>query len=100
MSVGLREADNKIHGYLLKREGSRVRGDFVHRWASAVCDDFVLLTCRAPLDIFCDPRTHVWPPVVPSGLSDGFVTTRMSSYKALVYDSHDLPFKREVRRDR
>ena len=100
MSIGLREADDKIHGYLLERKGSGVRGDFIHRWARAVCDDLVLLTSCAPLDVFCDPRVHVWPPVVPSGLGDGFVATGMSSYKALVYDSHDFLFKREVRGDR
>src|SRR5882757_9481295 len=92
MLIGLGEADNKIHSYLLEWKGSGVRGDFVHRWAGAVCDNFVLLTCRAPLDVFCDPRTHVRPPVVPLGLSDSFVATRVSSYEAFMYNSHDLSF--------
>ena len=99
VSVGLGKTDNEIHGYLLEREGGRVSGDFVHRWACAVRDDFVLLARRTSLDVFCNPHAHVWPPIVPLGLSDCFIATRVSSYKALMYDSHDLSFKREVRRD-
>src|SRR5712672_2398819 len=95
MSIGLREADNEVHGYLLKRKSSRVHGDLVHCWACAVCDDFVLLAYRTSLDVFCDPRTHVWPPVVSLCLSDGFVTAGVSSYEALMYDPHDFLFKRE-----
>jgi len=99
VSIRLREADNEVHGYLLEREGSRVRGDFVHRWACTVCDDLVLLTCRASLDVFCDPRTHVWPPVISSGLSDCFVAAGVSSYKAFMDNSHNLSFNRKVRWD-
>src|SRR5712671_6348037 len=99
VSIGLGEADNEVHGYLLEREGGRVHGDFVHHWACAVCDDFVLLARRTSLDVFCNPRTHVWPPVVPLGLSDRFIAARVSSYKAFVYDPHDLSFECTVGRD-
>src|SRR5712671_7251513 len=97
VSVRFREADYKIHSYLLERKGSWICGDLVHWWARTVGDDLVLLTRRTPLDVFCDPGAHVWPPVVPLGLGDGFVTSRVSSYKALVYYSHDLPFDCKVR---
>src|SRR5712675_1865206 len=97
MSIGLGEADNEVHGYLLEREGGRICGDLIHRWACAVCDDLVLLARRASLDIFCDPHAHVWPPVISSGLSDRFVATRVSCYEAFMYDSHDFLFKGKVR---
>ena len=95
--VGLGKADDEVHGDLLERESSWVSGDFVHRGASAVSDDFVLLARCASLNVLCNPRSHVWPPVVPLGLGDGFVTSRVSSYEPFVYYSHDLPFKRQVR---
>ena len=100
MSVGLGETYDEVHGYLLERECGRICWDFVHRRASVVCDDFVLLTCRAPLDVFCDPRAHVWPPIVSFGLGNCFVTTGVPGYKAFVHDSHDFLFKREVWWDR
>jgi len=100
VSIGLGEADNKVHGYLLEREGGWVRRDFVHCWTSAMCDDLVLLACRTPLNVFCDPRAHVWPPVIPLGLSDGFVASRVSGYKTFVHHPHNLSFDRKVWGDR
>src|SRR5712671_3219539 len=99
VSIGLGETDNEVHGYLLEWEGSRVCGDLVHRWACAVCDDLVLLARCTPLDIFCDPRAHVRPPVISSSLSDCFVAAGMPSYEAFMYDPHDLSLHRKVRRD-
>ena len=58
------------------------------------------VTRRTSLDIFCDPRAHVWPPVIPLGLGDCFVAAGVSGYKAFVYDPHDLSFDRKVWRDR
>jgi len=100
MSIRLREANNEVHGYLLEWKGGRVRGDFVHCWASAMCDDLILLARRASLDIFCDPRAHVWPPIIPLGLSDRFVAAGMSGYEAFMYNSHDLSLDRKVWGDR
>jgi len=99
VSIGLGEANDEVHGYLLEREGGRVRWDLVHRWACTVCDDFVLLAHRAPLDVFCDPCLHVRPPVISLSLSDGFVAAGVSGYKPFVYDPHDLLFNRKVRGD-
>src|SRR5882757_5524010 len=99
VTVGLGEANDKVHGDLLEREGSWISGDLVHRGASAVGDDFVLLARSASLNVLCDPSSHVWPPVVPLGLGDGFVTSRVSGYESFVHYPHDLPFKRQVRRD-
>jgi len=80
MSIGLGEADNEIHCYLLEWKGGRIRGDFVHCWASAMCDDFVLLTRCASLDVLCDPCTHIWPPIAALSLSDCFVAAWVSGY--------------------
>src|SRR5712671_3425070 len=99
MTVGLGKADDEVHGDLLEREGSWISGDLVHRGASAVSDDLVLLTRCTSLNVFRDPCSHVWPPVVPLGLGDGFVTSGVSGYESFVYYSHDLPFKCQVRRD-
>src|SRR5882672_10772937 len=99
VSIRLRESDNEVHGYLLERKGGWVRGDFVHRRARAVGDDFVLLALRASLDVVRDPDAHVWPPVVSLRLGDGFVTSGVSSYQAFVDYSHDFPFDRQVRGD-
>src|SRR5712671_5885195 len=96
VSVGLGETDNEVHGYLLKREGRGVCRNLVHRWASAMGDDFVLLTSCASLDVLGDPRAHVWPPVTPLSLGDGFVMTWVSSDEAFVHYSHDLTFDRKV----
>jgi len=48
VSIGLREADDEVHGYLLERKGGGVCGDLVHHRASAMCDDLVLLVSPAP----------------------------------------------------
>jgi len=80
VSIRLWESDNEVHGYLLERKGGRICGDFVHRGARAVGDDFVLLARRTSLDVFCDPDAHVWPPVLSLRLGDGFVTSGVSSY--------------------
>src|SRR5712671_158930 len=98
--VGLGKADDEVHGDLLEREGSWVSGDFVHRGVSAVSDDLVLLARCTSLNVLRDPRSHVWPPVVPLGLGNGFVASRVSGYESFVYYSHDLSLKRQVRRDR
>src|SRR5882757_3831309 len=98
--IGLGEADNEVHGYLLKWEGGGVRGDLVHCWTSAMCDDFVLLARRASLNIFCDPRMHVWPPIIPLGLGNCLVTARVPGYEAFVHDPHDFSLNHKVRRDR
>src|SRR5712671_5037609 len=80
VSIGLGEPNDKVHGYLLKRKGSRISGDFVHRGARAMGDDLVLLTRRTSLDVFCDPGAHVRPPVVSLRLGDGFVASGVPSY--------------------
>src|SRR5712671_2018098 len=98
--VGLGKADDEVHGDLLEREGSRVSGNLVHCGASAVSDDLVLLARCTSLNILRDPCSHVWPPVVPLGLGDGFVTSRVSSYESFVYYPHDLSLERQIRRDR
>src|SRR5712671_6655779 len=98
--VGLGKADDEVHGDLLEREGSRVSGNLVHCGASAVSDNIVLLARCASLNILCDTCSHVWPPVVPLGLGNGFVTSRVSSYESFVYYSHDFPLKRQIWRDR
>src|SRR5712672_1955181 len=99
VSVGLGETDDEVHSNLLKWKGSWVSGDLVHRGASAMGDDFVLLARGASLDVLRDPRSHVWPPIVPLSLSDGFVASGVSSYETLVYHSHDFSFERQVRGD-
>jgi len=96
VSVGLREADDEVHGYLLKRKGGGVRGDLVHRRASAMCDDLILLARHTPLDVLRDPHAHVGPPVTSLGLGDGFVAPRVSGNEAFVHHSHDFSFNREV----
>src|SRR5712671_229426 len=97
VSVGLREADDEVHGNLLKWKGSRVGGDLVHRGTSAVGDDFILLARSASLDVLRDPRSHVWPPIIPLSLSDGLVASGVPGYETLVYHSHDFSFERQVR---
>ena len=96
VSVGLGKADDKVHSNLLKWKGSWVSGDLVHWGVSAMGDDFVLLACRTSLNVLGDPSAHVRPPIFPLRLGDGFVTSRMSSYEALVYHSHDFSFERQV----
>src|SRR5712671_7233082 len=96
MVVGLGKANDEIHGDLLERKGRWVGGDLVHRGASAVSDDLVLLTRCTSLNVLCDPRSHVWPPVVPLGFGDGFVTSQVSGYEPFVHYSHDFPLKRQV----
>ena len=100
VSIGLGETDYKVHSYLLEWEGGWICGDFVHRWASAVGDDLILLTRHAALYVFCDPSAHVGPPVISLGLSDGLVASGVSGYETLVYHSHDFPFDRKVRGNR
>ena len=100
VSIRFGEADNEVHGYLLERKGGWVCRDFVHCRASVVCDNLVLLARRTPLNVFCDPRAHVWPPIVPLGLSDGFVASRVPSYKTFVHHPHNLSFDREIWGDR
>src|SRR5712671_1093677 len=78
VSIRLWESDDKVHGYLLERKSSWICGDLVHWGARAVGDDLVLLTRRTPLNVFCDPGAHVWPPVIPLSLGDGFVTSGVS----------------------
>src|SRR5712671_5111069 len=100
MMVGLGEANDEVHGDLLERKGSWVSGDLVHRRASAMSDDLVLLACRTSLNVLCDPCSHVWPPIIPLGLGNGFVAPRVSGYEPFMHYSHDLSFKRQVRGDR
>src|SRR5712672_1066439 len=94
VSIRFWESDNEVHSYLLERKGSRVCGDLVHRGTRAVSDDFVLLARRTPLDVLCDPGAHVWPPVHPLRLGDGFITSGVSGYETFVYHSHDFSFER------
>src|SRR5712672_3124329 len=100
MMVGLGKADDEIHGDLLERKGGWISGDFVQRGASAVINDFILLARCTSLNVLRDPCSHVWPPVVPLGLSNSFVASRMPSYEPFMHYPHDLPLKRQVRRDR
>jgi len=100
VTIGLGEADDEVHGYLLEWKGGLVCRDFVHCWASAMCNDLVLLARRTPLDVFCDPRAHVWPPVVALGLRDGFIASGVSGYKTFVHHPHNLSFDRKVWGDR
>src|SRR5712672_2632151 len=96
MVVGLGKANDEIHGDLLERKGGWVSGDFVHRGASAVSDDLVLLTRCTSLNIVRNPRSHVWPPIIPLGLSYGLVASWVSGYESFVHYSHDFSLKRQV----
>jgi len=51
MVVGLGQTDDEIHGYLLEGQHGQVGRDLIHRWASAMGDDFILLAHCASLDI-------------------------------------------------
>src|SRR5712672_1491851 len=94
VSIGLRKADDEVHSDLLEWKGSWIGGDFIHRRASAMGDNLVLLTRSTSLDVLCDPCSHVWPPIIPLGLSDGLVASGVSGYETLVYHSHDFSFER------
>jgi len=50
--IGLGQSDDEIHSYLLEGQHRWVGWDFIHRWASAMCGDFILLACRTSLDVF------------------------------------------------
>jgi len=62
-----------------------------------VGEDFILLASGTPLDVFHDPRSHVWPPVIALSLCDGFISTRVARDQPFVYYSHNLSFDGEVR---
>ena len=95
--VGLGQTDDKVHSYLLKGERCWIGRDSIHRWTSAVGGDFILLARRAPSNVFHDPCSHVWPPVVVLSLGDGFVSSWMPGDKSLVHDPHYFSLDSEVR---
>jgi len=50
--VGLGQTNDKVHGYLLEGQCRWIGRDFIHRWASAVSDNFVLLARCTSLNVF------------------------------------------------
>jgi len=79
------KADDEIHWRFVNGRAAGSVGILYIEGACGECDDFVWLACCASLERTRDPCSHVWPPVVPLGLGDGFVTVPRASYESLVY---------------
>ena len=55
-------------------------------------DDLILLAGGAAFNVVCNPNIHSGPAEVVLGLSDCFVTSRMSSSGVVMDLLHALPF--------
>ena len=55
-------------------------------------DDLILLAGGTALDIVCNPEIHSGPAEVVLGLSDCFITSRMSGSGVVMDFLHALPF--------
>jgi hypothetical protein len=85
LAIVSRKPSDQVHGYLLERQGVFSRRDSVEWGFLLVCENLVLLTCRASFHIFCYPRVHPWPLYMLSSFVEGFIPAWVSCGGVVMY---------------
>src|SRR6266403_3933433 len=89
----LRESRNKVHHYLLKREGALFGSNAVERYFLFVGQNLVLLADCAAFYVVRNPLLHSGPGQDFCGFSNRFVSSRMSCGGVIVDKGHKISFQ-------
>ena len=86
------QTSDQVHCDLLEWEGVFWGGDMVQGDSRSVRKVLVLLTCCTSCDIVGDPGFHPFPDQSVLGLSESFISSRVSCSGVVVNQHHQVPF--------